>query len=88
MSVPAPTVAGMGKSTRQAVTLTTRERAELLRDLDSITAVAGDVGDGLELAARRHELALTAWTEEQLDTLIRAARSLRGAVERAPITPG
>jgi hypothetical protein len=78
----------VGKNTRQAVTLTTRERTELLRELDFITATAGDVGDGLELAARRHELALTSWTDEQLDTLIRAARNLRGAVERAPITPG
>lgn len=75
----------MGKDTGRRVVLTLSERTRVLDELNSILAKTSVVAEHLEVASARQGAVTTVWTDDQLDSILEAARALRGAVERAPL---
>lgn len=75
----------MGKNRDRTVWLASSERARMVDECNRILAATSVLTEHLEVAAARADVALTGWTDTQLDALIRAARGLRGAVEAAPL---
>jgi len=75
----------MGKDTGRRVVLTLPERSRVLDELNAILARASIVAEHLEVASARQGAVTTVWTDDQLDSILGAARALRTAVERAPL---
>jgi cytochrome c2 len=75
----------MGKDTGRRVVLTLPERTRVLDELNTILARTSIVAEHLEVAAARQQAVTIVWTDDQLDSILGAARSLRTAVERAPL---
>lgn len=75
----------MSPDTGRRVVLSNSERVRVLDELNSILARTSIVGEHLEVSAARAGTGVSVWTETQLDSIIEAARSLRRAVESAPL---
>ena len=70
--------------TGRRLTLGTSEASRILDELNSILARASIVSEHLEVASARCGGTVSAWTDEQLDAIMDAARTLRAEVERTP----
>lgn len=75
--------------TRTTASLTSAERASLLRLLERIDASAESISHTLlVVGARAGHDGLGGWTRDQLDALVTAAGKLRGATMRASVEDG